>query len=189
MSRINLLLAVPTADLDTKFRPMRNAPRGRADVVNPTAEELAAEAAYASAVADIPGKVRRAVQNGITDHWKKAQRSGGDFELSSIIASADEAEALIAAYSPGTVILGAWNRDGTQYGTHYETSVDMTDPENPVITKTLVGTPVYPVDFAQIAPYLHDEVVYDATGTEVSRTAKLDLEHEIHIMGWEPRTL
>lgn len=173
MQRINILLAVPVAQMDGQFIPIR---------ANP---DLGA---------GMPDNVLQTVLNGIEGHWKTVDIDGTSFKLASIIITEGEGPALVAAFSPDGIIMGAWIKDGCQYGTQYTQvengtdtiTVDGNDFTVPHYDRVLTGTPLIPLH-PRLLDFMPDEVTYDAAGVETSRTLATTLKEVANIFGWAPR--
>lgn len=86
------------------------------------------------------------------------------------------------------ILIGVWNRDGTQFGTTRVPAVyDYSDPMAPVLVTpaSISGTPVYPVP-AQATPakIMPPDVIYDANGAIVSSSAASDYKPVFSIFGY-----
>lgn len=82
-------------------------------------------------------------------------------------------------------VVGAWNRDGTQYGT---TTVPATYDfdGNEVTPSSITGTPIYAIN-PNILKFMPDDVTYDSEGNETSRTPALAPKEVNKLLGWGDR--
>lgn len=102
-------------------------------------------------------------------------------------------EELETALGAAGIILGAWIKDGLQYGqSRTREEKDYTDPDNPVLVtpSEIIGEPVFPIhpNIMDVMPddYLIDEDTgLPIPGTETPASAPKDV---ILQAGWKPRS-
>lgn len=94
-------------------------------------------------------------------------------------------EFLLTKWPNVWIVVGCWNRNGTQWGTTLVTAV-YDDQGNEITPETVIGTPVYPVH-PQHMRIMPDDVTYDENGNEVSRTPASAPKDVNLICGWSPR--
>lgn len=107
-------------------------------------------------------------------------------------------ESLLNRYPDDIAIVGAWNKNGSQYGTTlieklYEYPVDLSDMHNPVFLdkviisdEIIIGEPVYPIN-PLVGLAMPDIVVYDSENNEISRTSATQPKEVHKLAGWKDR--
>lgn len=97
--------------------------------------------------------------------------------------------------SLGWRLVGVWEWNGNKRDVIV---YDYTDPENPVPTGEVIraakrlfpeqtGNPLTDALFLDVLNYMHDDVVYDSDGNELSRSRPTEPK-EVHSWGWPART-
>lgn len=147
---------------------------------------------------DLTNAERRKLRGAYRGHWKSPTLGGTVYHAISLYVPAErigETDQLkYVEYLPNKwpnkfIIIGVWNRDGTQWGTYkVPAQWDISDPWNPVQTvpETIAGTPVYPIP-AQALQLMPDDVIYDANGQEISRNTATNFKNVHTLSGWKER--
>lgn len=122
-------------------------------------------------------KALKALNIAKNNVFLKADISSKKMELLDILI--DEKElSKIGELIQSAVVVGAWNPDGSQYGTTIVIGVDGVE--------TIVGTPIYPLH-PKLLDFMPDDVVYDENGLEVSRKRPTKLKQVHKYLGWADR--
>lgn len=126
------------------------------------------------------------LRSNIFGHWKVPNIAGTDYHVISwYVPSTTWIEFLLTEYPGKFIIVGAWRRDGSQFGT---TIVPATYDENLVeaTPETVIGTPQYPIH-AQYMKIFPDDVTYDQNGNELTRSAAAAPKEVNKLFGWSDR--
>lgn len=151
---------------------------------------------------DLTDSQARKLRANVHGHWKTPDIGGTTYHVVSWyipeIYIDDEVgetsglkwlEFLLTEFPNKFHVIGAWNYDGSQFGTEIASAVmDYSNPENPVevTPETVNGTPIYPIH-TQYMKIFPDDVEYDGEGNEVSRTPASGPKEVNKVAGWADR--
>ena len=164
---INALVAIKDSSVLTIKQIVRDA---RAELSSPGGS-VTAQQKKALAIA----------RNLYDEQFASVTIAGTVYRLFDLLLSPGELEKLDEVV-PGSVVAGAWNKDGTQYGQMLELERDSEGKAVFVVR----GTPVYPIH-PRLLDFMPDDVEHNADGTEKSRKRPTQLKQVHKYLGWADR--